>query len=492
MPDPIILDTNVLKDISRGNTKAAEALMRYLRGGTQVYISRAAYGELVTRSSNPQMGGQYREMLKDLHIQIGPSGNMTERLELIADNIQLKPGPNKPGQISEYDGKKDPTKPGDAFVAAQAKAINAKLWTLDEKLSKRAPQFGVQLAPECNLKGVSGPEDPDAGRQLLGLNPKPVGVNGQVLASNTAGGGNGGTYAVEGVADNTLPEFVGPSAKGQAMVGGIQLAFEGINFVLNLINDRVQKSRVDEALSRIRATVAKARGDNPRLGVLLIFYYTQVQAPEESIMKPGAAFDYLIWGQGITADEARVDALSTPTISRGVGAYERRFSQEVWLPPQIKTSITTAKCPFPLVGVGRFFLGNSNQAKFQLVTFDVFGGFDDIREKSVELPKGVNADFAVLKPPSEVYWYNMNGRQTVSVPLKDAKTANSNTIKVVDLDPWSPFNASAAMVFPVTDWTEEVFNTVSSTSNYESLSTYVNLKMVRWVRAENIHLLRFV
>ena len=35
------------------------------------------------------MGGQYREMLKDLHIQIGPSGNMTERLELIADNIQL-------------------------------------------------------------------------------------------------------------------------------------------------------------------------------------------------------------------------------------------------------------------------------------------------------------------------------------------------------------------------------------------------------------------
>ena len=48
------------------------------------------------------------------------------------------------------------------------------------------------------------------------------------------------------------------------------------------------------------------------------------------------------------------------------------------------------------------------------------------------------------------------------------------------------------MVFPVTDWTEEVFNTVSSTSNYESLSTYVNFKMVRWVRAENIHLLRFV
>ena len=374
---------------------------------------------------------------------------------------------------------------------APAKAINAKLWTLDEKLSKRAPQFGVQLAPECNLKGVSGPEDPDAGRQLLGLNPKPVGVNGQVLASNAAGGGNGGTYAVEGVADNTLPEFVGPSAKGQAMVGGIQLAFEGINFVLNLINDRVQKSRVDEALSRIRATVAKARGDNPRLGVLLIFYYTQVQAPEESIMKPGAAFDYLIWGQGITADEARVDALSTPTISRGVAPRAQIFPGSLASAAD-QDQHHDGEMPLPAGGRRAVLSGQFQSSEIPVGDVRCFRRIRRIREKSVELPKGVNADFAVLKPPSEVYWYNMNGRQTVSVPLKDAKTANSNTIKVVDLDPWSPFNASAAMVFPVTDWTEEVFNTVSSTSNYESLSTYVNFKMVRWVRAENIHLLRFV
>jgi hypothetical protein len=86
----------------------------------------------------------------------------------------------------------------------------------------------------------------------------------------------------------------------------------------------------------------------------------------------------------------------------------------------------------------------------------------------------------------------MNGRQAVQVPLVEDKTANENTIKVVDLDPWSPFHAKAAMVFPVDEWAEKVFGQVSPTGNYFSLGTYVNFGMIRWVRAKNIHLLRFL
>src|SRR5262249_29519315 len=57
MAEPIIiLDTNVLKDISRGNKAMADALSRYVKSGTPVYISRAAYDELVTRAETPQMG----------------------------------------------------------------------------------------------------------------------------------------------------------------------------------------------------------------------------------------------------------------------------------------------------------------------------------------------------------------------------------------------------------------------------------------------------
>jgi predicted nucleic acid-binding protein len=492
MADPIILDTNVLKDISRGNTAVADALTRYIKSGTPVYISRAANGELVTRAETPQLGGHYREMLHDLKIQIAPSGGMTDRLNVIADNIQHNAAPNRPGPMKEYDRTNDPTKPGDAFVAAQAKAINARLWTRDRDMIKRAPQIGVKLAPECSIRGISGPENPVGGRQLLGLPPKSIGPNGQVLPSNSAGGGGGGTYSIVGVADNTLPETVGPSPKGTATIAGIQLAFEGVNFVLNVINDHVQKNKVNEALDKIRKMVAKDRADNPRMGVLLMFYYSQVEAPQESIMKPGAAFEYVIWGKGVTIDEARQDALRAPTMSRGTGRYERSFSQEVWLPPLQRSAITAAKCPFPPIAIGRFFVGSAREAKFQLVEFTVFGGFDDIMEKTVELPDNGNADFAILKAPPEVSWYNMNGRQTVSVPLKEAKTANGNTINVVDLDPYSPFHAKAVMVFPIDDWSEKVFGQVRPTDNYQLLATYVNFRMIRWIRPDNIHLLRFL
>jgi hypothetical protein len=70
--------------------------------------------------------------------------------------------------------------------------------------------------------------------------------------------------------------------------------------------------------------------------------------------------------------------------------------------------------------------------------------------------------------------------------------ANGNTIKVVDLDPWSPFHAQAAMVFPLDDWTEKVFAVAHSTENGVALGTYVNFDMIRWIRPENIHLLRFL
>jgi predicted nucleic acid-binding protein len=490
--DTIILDTNVLTHISRGNQPVADALSKYLKSGDQVFISRAAYDELVTRAPTPQMGGQYREMLNDLHIQIAPPGAMADRIQLIADNIELKPAPGKPGQIREYDRTNDPTKPGDAFVAAQTKALNGKLFTLDDKFAKRANQLGIQLVPECKLPVTAGTEDPNTGRKLLGLNPKTIRANGQVQTAPSRGGGTAGTFSVEGVADNTLPEFVGPSPKGEAIIGGIQLAFEGINFVLNLINDRIQEQKVEAALQSAKAAIGNARVDNPRLGILLMFYYTQIEAPSESIIKPGAVFHYLDWGLGVTADEARRDATGKPSISQGTGPNERKFFQEVWIPPLQKSSVTTAKCPFPPIAVGQFFLGNSTKAKFQLVDFDLLGGFDDAVERNVDLPKDTNATFAVLKPPSEVYWYNINGRQTVSVPLKDAKTANGNTIKVVDLDPWSPFHAMAAMVFPTDEWCEKVFNMVRPTDNYQQLPSYVNFNMVRWIRAENIHLLKFL
>lgn len=171
MSDSLILDTNVLTDISRGNALAAEALTRHLKSGTKVYIARAAYNELVTDAPTPFLRDQYRQMLEDLGITIAPKSSMRDRMELYADNVAHEPNKGQPGQIDEYGGK-GKIRPGDVYVAAEARSVRAQLWTFDENFAKRASNLGVPLAKESSsIKGVSGTEDPVTGRKLLGLEP---------------------------------------------------------------------------------------------------------------------------------------------------------------------------------------------------------------------------------------------------------------------------------------------------------------------------------
>ena len=63
--DTVILDKNVLTNISRGNSQAAEALTRRLKSGSKVYIARAAYNELVHGSPTPRLCDLYRQLLTD-------------------------------------------------------------------------------------------------------------------------------------------------------------------------------------------------------------------------------------------------------------------------------------------------------------------------------------------------------------------------------------------------------------------------------------------
>lgn len=492
MPDTILLDKNVLTSIARNNTRAAMALRVRLDMGDKVYISRAAYDELVTRAQTPKQGGEYEWLLNDARITIAPKSPAGARFDAYADNIQHVPAPGQP-QLKDYSRKDDPSKPGDIFVVAEAKSLKAELWSFDAKVRNAAPRLGVALAPESNIGDLSGPEDVAVGRKLLGLPPRAIGADGKPVGPPASGGPTGG-HAIVGVADDSLPETGGPSAKGVATINGIQLAFEGVNFVLNLVNDAIQKKKVEEALNSIRGQVSAARTADATLGVLLLFFYTQYQAPEESIIKPGAAFDHVTWGKGVTRDEALRDALSTPTISRGTGPNENRFSREVWIPPLQASAITTAKAPFKPYAIGQFFLGDSAEAKFQIVTFDLLSGFDDIREKGVDLPGGRNAQFAVLDPPSAIYWYNMNGRQSTSVPLKTRQTANGNSVKVVDLDPWLPTDVTAAPIFPLDDYAQAVFNAAAETggAGHALSGLYVNFSMMRWIRPYRIHLLKFL
>jgi predicted nucleic acid-binding protein len=174
----LIIDANVIRNIGQGNRAAAEALTRLLKSGRKIYIAHAAYDEIVV------IFAEYRQLLKDLGLGVSPRssvpavkgkpGVITARGNVYADNMQQVPNPKTatPGPMKEYGGKKDPvsgakTRPGDAFVAAEAKSLEAELWTLDQQFARQAHQQGVKIAAESNIASVATAENPATARELL-------------------------------------------------------------------------------------------------------------------------------------------------------------------------------------------------------------------------------------------------------------------------------------------------------------------------------------
>jgi hypothetical protein len=166
MASPLVLDTNILLECGRGNKPVAKSLIRFLVRGEMVYIAKAAFEELVTRNTQ---GAQYKKILADLGISVAPAGSMASRVDAYDRNVTMPPPPRGTpgGPIDGMRDKDDATQPGDIFVVAQAQALNARLWTLDDKVIKRAPQFGVTLVPECALALQPGPNDAVTARRLL-------------------------------------------------------------------------------------------------------------------------------------------------------------------------------------------------------------------------------------------------------------------------------------------------------------------------------------
>jgi hypothetical protein len=380
----------------------------------------------------------------------------------------------------------------DVLTAAQAKAINAEVFSLDRvyRNNGNAIQQTMQLriAPETtSIPLVEGTADYRVGRQLMGLPKIEVGLNGNIIRNAANAATHGG---IEPLPSNILEQ---QQMKGQAIAGGVMLVFEGINFILNKVNDSIQKKAVENALDSIRARVDQDRNANPKEGVLLSVFYKTIDAGD-SLIRPGPVFDYLDYGLGVTRDEARQDMNKYGSISSGLRTDEKRTSEEIWVPPLVASSVTEARCPFTPYAVGRFYTGTGTTARFQKVKFDWIEGFDDIVEDSVDLGgPDINYEFAVLRIPAQVRWYNINGGHNVDVPRISRQTANGNWIDVVDLDTDIPFaHACAAMIFPITHATEIFFGLTAATDDGGLLSSYTNFGMIRWIRPQYLHLLRFL
>jgi len=170
----IIIDANVIRNIAQGNAALAEALIELMAvPGNRVYIATAAFDEVVKGSAH---GHQYRAILDEMGIHTPPPTSMRDRVNVLNRNIHQIPQPAQgvPGPMPEYGGRRDPvtrlkTRPADVFVAAEARALNAELWTQDTQFARQAAQQGVKISPQSNIPSVGGVEDPSVARKLLGF-----------------------------------------------------------------------------------------------------------------------------------------------------------------------------------------------------------------------------------------------------------------------------------------------------------------------------------
>jgi hypothetical protein len=506
----VYIDANVIDQINRGNVNAANTLRQIISSGIEVRIPRQAYYELVNQPAIPREATANRLLLEEMNIRIGPATSLTQRVPTYERNITR----SRAGTIISE---------ADARMVAEVSAAGGEIWSFDRAFRTNPrnieANFGLRVAPESNLPlaPASAIKDYRIGRQLLYLRPVEISLRGNIInrppSGGTSGGAGGGispyiggasgqsqtttgtasrraTTAYVGSRDMRVPQVGGPSAGGTAVIGGIQLAFMGANILLNWLNDKEQARRVQEALHQIEPGIVERRLQVPQEGVLLIFFYRQFVPREASLLQPGAVFSHIEVGFGITRDEARENWLRTPALRSGLGRYTEEIRSESWIPPLQTASIAAIRSPFPMLAIGTF----SYSAILQNVEWGGLNGFDDESETSLSITPGVEPRFAILRVPMRLGWLWGTSYMESDVPVEERASAHGGNIPVVNLDPVIPFsNVSAACVFPIDENTDRLFSTARpTTDNLNQLRIYVNFRKVRWIRPENIRIIRWL
>ena len=258
----------------------------------------------------------------------------------------------------------------------------------------------------------------------------------------------------------------------------------GANLVLNYFNDRIQQRRVQEALTNVESSISSNRQQNPSNGVLLQIFFTQVQAPPDSLIVPGAVFSHIRATMGRTRSEALRNYRSTPDISPNGGRNTSIQVQQFWIPPLQPIPTHLLSTPFPHQGFGIFGV---NQAILQDVMWGGVTGFDDEGQTSLNLPANPTPRFIILRPSRQIIWYNGRMQMNTSIPIVERNSGNGVPLNVVDLDPIMPGNVAAVPIFPYNNFTARLLRQTPRTKdNLGQLNRLTNISLMRWVRPENI------
>jgi hypothetical protein len=281
----------------------------------------------------------------------------------------------------------------------------------------------------------------------------------------------------------------------------VQLGFQGANLIIQAINDRIQARRMKEYWDKLEPNIAARLRDDPSLGVLIVVYYSRRQkvgAENESPLEHVTVFQSIVPAYGYIKSEAlRALATRPPGIS-AVGEGEL-LSESHFIPPRQPVDVRKLSTPFPKLGLATFVPGRE---KLQGVRWRGILGFDDLSETKLNVPAGMTARFLYLDPPSEIRWFDGSIKYDTEIDrawISPAEVAQpilfSSYLPVIELDTtnWllKPiYPKRAGMVFPADAATARLFQTTPPTKDKGALRNYPNMHLVRWVRPEDVRLLR--
>ncbi|MEO1458525.1 MAG: hypothetical protein AAFV49_13320 [Pseudomonadota bacterium] len=274
----------------------------------------------------------------------------------------------------------------------------------------------------------------------------------------------------------------GPSPRGQAIGGAIELILRAIFATANWVIESNNRSRVQEALEAQGARIAaRNQGD----GVLMVMYHTYVRSHPDAVAQVSPRFSYLEVYFGRTRDEAtRAWHRAPPPLNP-----DTRGRVSTWVPPVEAPDPASLQLPFRSIGRARFVRG---RARLLRVNFGGYSGFDDLN--IIQLSGAVEeARLFVLQPPDTVTF--LNGRHTheVSLSIVDVTTSDGTHVDGVNLDPWVQYLAdrdTAVMIFPANRAAERLFRSRGETrDNLNTLRRYMHIRRMRWARPSDIEML---
>jgi predicted nucleic acid-binding protein len=324
----VVLDANVIEQINRGNDAAATRL-RELVATADVYISQRAHVESVVDPKIPRTEVAKRLVLDELGIGVAPPGSLAERTVVYERNITVA--------RSGY----GPLEPKDVLTAAQARAINAEVWSFDKSYRKNfvsiERNIGVRVAPESHgIPLARGAEDYRVGRRLLGLAPVDISLSGVV--TRPGGGrppGGGGPPSGTGAG---LPSGGTPPPGGGAAGGALlQALFVAVGYILTTIGDEIQRRDADKAFSAYAPSIASFLESNPEVGALIVFQFTQqVSNPsgEASYIQPGLQFRSVEAYYGRSEREAEAAWNRTWTVDPERTRHVATRHSKQWIAPR--------------------------------------------------------------------------------------------------------------------------------------------------------------